>query len=1072
MVSRGRIAWLCWLGLGVVFILCTWTIAADPDFSWREPHATVLPNGDLQWSPVPFVFQTGDTVKYIDFQAGDDNNEGTQDAPWKHHPWDPAAEAKAKEQSGPCTYVFKCGVTYRGELRPVGDAGRAEEPIRLTSDPNWGEGEARMYGSEKVTGWVQGADHPNIPNAEKVWYVDLPFATRNVCMIDGNGDITRLKLARTPNWQESDPDDVMSEWWQWENPEWWKAFQGNCPHVAMIKGKKFHVGVDTKNLDMNEDFSGAYAWTEWGQPTMGSPYAATIHGKDVKQTGLIFGGPWFDGLCAQIQRGNRYYLENKPRWLDEAGEYWFQKKGEGGRLYVRLPQDVDPNTVTVEAARILNILDASELRHVVIQGITFRFTNAFWDLGAPQWADPNIKSAVLRLRGAGKDIQVDHCTFEHTPMPIRIEVGENKTINNVRITDNLIRHTDHGAISLEGKEPSMWAKQKDQAFPYGQLGQVEVLRNKLYHIGWRNIRGAHGTAIHVNWALRNHIAGNIIHRCTAAGIDVMGGKASGSPRDVPFARSLIHHNKVVDSLLKSSDWGGIETWQGGPHYVYNNISVNPGGIMSFSMGYGDEKKNEDGTPRFGHAFYTDGSFKNYHFNNIAVGKNNDLGSKYANNSAFQSLIGFENAIFNCTAYKFVDPMRRQGAAGSRRQKYLGNLIQDASGAAFRHSEQKGKKDPNDPHYQADGGYDFETMAYAENVLAEITGQVGILAPGESYDNIEEMAKALKQYGAMKWNVDVRSESPLLRNPAQGDYRPVPDSPVIDHGVKMFVPWALYGTVGEWNFYLDRQNPTRILDEHWYMMDYYGKRNDYWQLPRYDLIAEGITEENFAEGPLEDWIRGALRLNGEEQYLRLRHETLASPVTVSMKIKKKGEVTETWKGDEKPTVNMQENNFLIEVYLKTDDADGVICAKSAEAGYVLEIVGGAPRLRLRSGGQDVYSLTANQDIHDGQWTHLLVEVDRKSGAVFYINGKKVAGEQHGAMTTASLRNDADFFVGGGPDRDSLACTMEFLRVARGTLADAHTTIQELYAWEFDGPHLYDFTGAAPIDKRDAGAIEAR
>jgi len=30
-------------------------------------------------------------------------------------------------------------------------------------------------------------------------------------------------------------------------------------------------------------------------------------------------------------------------------------------------------------------------------------------------------------------------------------------------------------------------------------------------------------------------------------------------------------------------------------------------------------------------------------------------------------------------------------------------------------------------------------------------------------------------------------------------------------------------------------------------------------------------------------------------------------------------------------------------------------------------------------------------------------------------------------------------------------------ARGTLADSKTTIEELYAWEFNGPFLYDFTG---------------
>jgi hypothetical protein len=39
-----------------------------------------------------------------------------------------------------------------------------------------------------------------------------------------------------------------------------------------------------------------------------------------------------------------------------------------------------------------------------------------------------------------------------------------------------------------------------------------------------------------------------------------------------------------------------------------------------------------------------------------------------------------------------------------------------------------------------------------------------------------------------------------------------------------------------------------------------------------------------------------------------------------------------------------------------------------------------------------------------------------------------------------------------------------------LADAKTTIEELYAWEFSGPFLEDFMGRKPHDRRDAGAIQ--
>ena len=61
------------------------------------------------------------------------------------------------------------------------------------------------------------------------------------------------------------------------------------------------------------------------------------------------------------------------------------------------------------------------------------------------------------------------------------------------------------------------------------------------------------------------------------------------------------------------------------------------------------------------------------------------------------------------------------------------------------------------------------------------------------------------------------------------------------------------------------------------------------------------------------------------------------------------------------------------------------------------------------------------------------------------------------------------MGGTPEGRYLDGTLDFLRIAQGTLFDADTTIEELYAWEFDGPHMRDFTGRKPNGARSAGAI---
>ena len=118
-----------------------------------------------------------------------------------------------------------------------------------------------------------------------------------------------------------------------------------------------------------------------------------------------------------------------------------------------------------------------------------------------------------------------------------------------------------------------------------------------------------------------------------------------------------------------------------------------------------------------------------------------------------------------------------------------------------------------------------------------------------------------------------------------------------------------------------------------------------------------------------------------------------------------------------------------------------------------------------------SLASQSAVNDGQWHHVIAEADRKAGTfTIYIDGKQDAGGP-GLGADVSLANDADLYVAGTPQGHNLDGTIEFLRIARGTLADSQTTIEELYAWEFDGPFLYDFTGRKrPADGGAAGAVD--
>jgi hypothetical protein len=201
------------------------TRASQTAYSWQQPHARVVADGplDLVWQPQPFRFQAGKSVRYIDYQNGSDNNDGkTAAKPWKHHPWDASAPASIRNQRGVDTFVFKRGVTYRGTLTAA-NSGAAGTPIRLTSNPAWGSGEAVISGAERVTGqWevVNDLAAHGLPAvaAGKVWMTKLPAGTQPMLLwvVGQDGTRRRLPIAREPNWRVSDPYRLGSEWWRWQ----------------------------------------------------------------------------------------------------------------------------------------------------------------------------------------------------------------------------------------------------------------------------------------------------------------------------------------------------------------------------------------------------------------------------------------------------------------------------------------------------------------------------------------------------------------------------------------------------------------------------------------------------------------------------------------------------------------------------------------------------------------------------------------------------------------------------------------------------------------------------------------
>ncbi|MDD4191436.1 MAG: laminin G domain-containing protein, partial [Mangrovibacterium sp.] len=1051
--------------------------SASKQYSWESAMAKATATGDLLWAPHPFVFETGDVVRYIDFEGGDDQHTGMSKADaWKHHPWDKAATGNAAKWKGICTYVFKKGSVYRGTIQ-VRESGEPGNPVRFTADPSWGEGEAAIYGSVRITdGWKKGADHPDIPDAANVWFRDLDFAPRTLWMLRG-GEVTRIPIARMPDWKISDPEDVKSEWWPWD-------YQGSRQyfHVTMKneEGKELVLGIDTKNLTgPKELYLGAVAWTEFGWVD-GTPYPSYVQGFDAEKKGIGFEGYLGSAKSRFIARHHRYYLEDKPHYLDDPdGEYWFDKKGEGGRLYVRLPQNTDPNSVILEAGKETTLVQIEEKDHISISGLSFRFTNVSWNLTELPWGKEfalkeHLYPACIRVWGGGRSITVANCTFAHVNEAVYMKaVKPGFHLDRIAVTDNEIWDTDHGGISVE--DGILWGF--DMPDDAGHLFDVRILRNQVSRTGQRPQRVGSSNAVNVICGQTVEIAGNIIETPWHAGVNVFGGKLGGNLGDVPLSRILIYQNKVTDGIRTGDDCGNIETWQGGVAYVYNNVSGNPGGFRNASWMDGKDNPDKPGSARFGMAYYLDGAFKNYYFNNIGWGLSKDPWSKMGATTMFQEIISYQNTFFNNTAYNFVKGSRRQAPqAGSN--KYLGNIWDGIGDWVFWHtvparSPIAGNEQDAGPQK---GHYALETNAFSGNVFHDITGKYASFKPsGQWHETFEEARDVLRETQAIASDLGVVASLPPMKNPAKHDFSLAENSAATDMGAKVFVPWSLYAMVGEWNFYPAGDDPAKILDEHWYMTPYYVTRGDYYQKPMFHLRGVNIEKEDYVAGPLEDWTNGALRFNGLDQYAVCADSLLNKPFdyTVNFRWNRQGR-KETYRvaGRDLKSPEIYDSNFLVEIYFKTDPGvtGGVLVKKMDTAGYSLEVnQRGGITFTIKGGGETA-RLESKARINDGRWHHVIAEADRASGRLtLYINGRE---DRRGSAIEQGipLSNQGDLFVGGTPSGNYFKGTLDFLRIGLGTLADSRTDIDELVAWQFRGPFLKDFAGNEPAGKRDAGALE--
>ncbi len=1141
----------------LLFLGCGFLLPAQAErYIWQTPQAKVLVNGDLQWDPDPFPelnlsSYQGET-RFIDFDGGDDSADGRSPATaWKHHPWDWDATANAKAHEGPTAYIFKRGVVYRGILR-ADESGTEATPIVLTSSAKWGEGEALMLGSQQVPSqWVPATsvEHPaNLPEPEKVWALnleeagfrtldrwyryagadpegpevrffrslDIPFI--GMWRMDPNsGAATTLHVARTPDWQPGNDNFVL---------DYWHAFDGQKTRKDPKTGKSTNLAYDDFLVGQKaEDLEGGYIWKQYPS-FMGTPTPDKIP-LEAKFRGIT--GPYIDSTDGTILSGAmgglganvRYMIEHLPQFLDSAGEIYLDE--ESSTLFYRPETGIDPNREHLEMAVRMGGIALSNQSHIEISGLDFRF----FEGSAIDFSQQKNERS--------ENINIHHCRFSDI-MRYGVTANQNgrkggNYLDRIRIADNQFENIWETAIRVfQGRDPSC------------TLNYLEVLRNKTHNTGMRHRGMAQSSipAISIGSPAVGVVAGNIMSRSFGQGVEIWGGNRKGNritsnAWDIPLTRITAFHNRVEDAALGLNDYGGFEVWQSGVVYIYNNLSGNSVGHMPGGWG-GKAKPQQVRQMNPSYPLYLDGDYKQFSFNNILWTRPADSGDPYGGGTAYFMVFGFMNEFVNNTIYNAGTAM---GGSPAGRLNTQGNLMVDISKNFFHMGHSS--------FSQAGGGDDgsvsgVETLAFANNLFhgkAE-AGSVATIRRGAvediSAETIEELQHQMATYGQedrgirvsqLGWKSDnlpimARAEGAVDDLATSGvDFRPAPGSKGIDEGGIVFIPWALYGTVGEWHFNKNEHDATTVLDYHWYYSDAHIERQMYQYIPNYVFRVNEAKESDYIPSRSEDWIEGALKFDGSTRFAKVSNEQIHAEAIIPIK-----QFTNDWTARNTPNIieamKSEENLWTVDEpsggygeknkplygdedyarysaeHLKTPEistqnlllesivqvlagrtGDAIIGKHDGTSGYRLFVnADGHACFEISSGGQSD-RVTSKTRINDGNWHHVIAEADRTgkgSTLNIYVDGRLEASITGRLGNQFSLANGADLLAGArshnGKMTDFLAGAIDYARICRGTLADAQTTIEELHTWQTDGPARYDYKFRPPVGRRDVGAIEAQ
>jgi hypothetical protein len=658
-------------------------IVGKGDGNWNN----ATPSGTVFFDDVTLLFATHAEL-WVDAASGDDSAAGTSaEAPLR-------TISAAAKLSAPGTVVHIAPGTYRESVVFPVD-GTADQPIRFEATA--GPHTVRIVGSEsaaslswtRLTSASEIALGPGVDLAQAtIWKADaaslgLTAAPRFVATHTADGTVTRLPLAREPDWKVDQPYQHHLYWWSAQGG----TAASTCDPVSSRdcdrpqRSDQYLVdagddaepaGVERGSLASLGDVTGATIFVKdciTGHYTYRKHVAETLSGGKIRIE--KFPEQWsglcrFDGDPNEPALGlfSKYFVEGLSKFMDTPGEWYFDSAKQ--MLYVWTTDGKSPDEAGVEIAVRDVGLDLSHRSYLTLVDLDVLLVG---DTGIriANSDDAADKSHGITLQGLDVSWAISGMYLGQAPTTA---TPADSQIRTLTLQDSRIHDIDGLAIWT-------WTGSGSDLAQPG-ITDLRIVHNEFAHLGFRDQEQS-GAGLSFHQADHVLFQGNYVHDTAHNGVHFSQARTRSSkgyalgPEDIVTGDILVQGNLFESTVQNATDGGGLKFWGAVADHsdTFRDVLVT-GNISRNNVGWAwasEKRQNWTYHGKGGMGYYIDFAggicfFRNIAYDNglagfMASGSWIDQPVVLANNTFVESPdaldVGTRNAYASyCTGYDVVN----------------------------------------------------------------------------------------------------------------------------------------------------------------------------------------------------------------------------------------------------------------------------------------------------------------------------------------------------------------------------------------------------------------------------------